>query len=406
MNIHIQTEWSTPAGNTRNVPVYSATVQNTFLGMTRTFRGADRGHVTGRAASQLQKWAEQESRQRAVAAKQDAIERGEAETASMDADAREAIEAVSNLLHATLAVDDRIDWNELRDHRTVEPFSFPEPMPAAPDTRPRQVGVQYHEHPVAPWYVSFWPGARASWEARCVAVNAENRRLHEQMQAAHQAEVARCESIQAVHDGAIRAWHQRKATANAKYDTDCAALAEAQREHNAKVERFKHAFEQGVPQAVTEYLRGVFERSDYPSCFTVRHSVEFEPKSKHAAVELEVPAQDDFPSVSGYVYARSKGEAKATVLKKKEQAELYLSALAQVVLRTLHEIFEADYAAAVREASASAFVTALDRSTGNERKTCLIAISTTREVFLGLDLRRVDPVSCAKKLSVSSLTAR
>lgn len=406
MNIHLQTEWSTPAGNTRNVPVYSATVHNTFLGLTRTFRGSDRGHVTGRASAQLQKWADQEGRQRAAAAKQDAIERGEAETASMDADAREAIEAVSKLLEATLAVDDRIDWSELRDVRTADPFLFLEPMPAAPDTRPRQIGVQYGERPAAPWYVSFWPGARATWEARCVAVDAENQRLHEQMQASYQAEVARCESMQAAHDGAIRAWHQRKAAANTKYDADCTAFAEVQREHNAKVERFKYAFEQGAPQAVAEYLRGVFERSDYPSCFTVRHSVEFEPASRHAAVELDVPAQDDFPSVSGYVYARSKREAKATVLKKKEQAELYQSALAQVVLRTLHEIFESDYAAVVREASASAFVTALDRSTGKERKTCLIAISTTREAFLELDLRRVDPVSCAKKFTVSSITAR
>lgn len=406
MNIHIQTEWLTPSGNTRNVPVYSTTVQNTFLGLTRTFRGADRGHVTGRASAQLQRWSEQETRQKAAAAKQDAIERGEAETASLDADAREAIEAVSNLLHATLAVDDRIDWNELRDSRTAEPFLFLEPMPAPPDTRPRQIGVQYGDHPAAPWYVSFWPGARTGWEARCAAVDAENRRLREQLQASHQAEVARCESLQAAHDVATHAWHQRRAAANAKYDAECAAFAEVQRGHNAKVERFKHAFEQGVPQAVAEYLRGVFERSDYPACFTVRHSVDFEPTSKHAAVELDIPAQDDFPSVSGFVYTRSKREAKATVLKKKEQADLYQSALAQVVLRTLHEIFEADYAAVVREASASAFVTALDRSTGKERRTCWIAISATRELFLGLDLGRVDPVSCAKTLSVSSITAR
>ena len=95
---------------------------------------------------------------------------------------------------------------------------------------------------------------------------------------------------------------------------------------------------------------------------------------------------------------RSKRESKATALKKKDQIELYESALAQVALRTLHEIFEADYVAVVREASVSVFVTALDRSTGNERRTCSIAISATRDAFLELDLRRVDPVSCAKKV--------
>lgn len=403
MNIAIHTEWSTPAGRPRNVPVYSATVRNAFLGLTRTFRGSDRGHVTGRASSQLQKWAEQENRQRAAAAKQDAIERGEAETASRDADAKEAIEAISNLLRATLSVDDRIDWDELRDFRRPEPFSFAEPVPDAPDTNPREVAIQYRDRPAAPWYVTFWPGARAKWEGRCAAVDAENQRAHEQLQASKQAELARCEGLKAAHDAAVRAWHQRKAEANAKYDAECADFAETQRAHNDKIENFKQAFEQGTPQAVVEYLRGVFERSDYPPCFTVRHSVELGGSSKHAVVELDIPAPEDFPSASGYTYVRAKRAAKAIPLKKKELNDLYESAVAQVCIRSLHEIFEADYAAVIQEASVSAFITALDRSTGNERRSCLMAISTTRAEFLKLDLQRVDPVSCATKLSVAAI---
>jgi hypothetical protein len=115
--------------------VYSATVQNTFPGRIRTFGGSDRGHVTGSASSQLQKWAEQESRPKTAAAKQDAIELGEAEAASMDDDAKEALQAVSNLLRATLAVHDRSDWNELRDLRVPGPFSFAEPIPQAPEVK-------------------------------------------------------------------------------------------------------------------------------------------------------------------------------------------------------------------------------------------------------------------------------
>lgn len=406
MTINIHTEWSTPAGRPRNVPVYSATVRNTFLGTTRTFRGSDRGHVAGRASSQLQKWAEQESRQKTVAAKQDAIERGEAEAASMDDDAKEALQAVSNLLRATLDVDDRIDWNELRDLRAPQPFSFMEPVPQVPDVTPRQIQVHYLTPPPPPWYASFWPGARARWKLVCAAIDAENRSLHQHQQASQQAEVARCQALQAAYEGATQAWHERKATAYEKYVAECAAFAQAQAAHNAKVDHFKQAFEQGVPQAVTEYLRGVFERSDYPVCFTVQHAVEFDARTKHATVELEVPPQDDFPSVSGYAYVRSKREVKATALKKKEQVELYESALAQVALRTLHEIFEADYASVVREASASAFATTLDRSTGNDQRTCLIAVSATRDAFLELDLQRVDPLSCARRFSASAIATR
>jgi len=386
------------------VPIYSATISNSFLGTKRTFRGTDRGHITERATSQLRKWTEQEQRQKAAAAKQDEIERGEAEAASLDSDAREAIESVSSLLKATLDIDDRIDWNEVRDFRRPGPFTFPEPLPSEPDTKPRNFSPQYKDHPAPPWYVSFWPGSRARWEARCAAVDEENRRMQEQAHAVHQAEVVRCQALQQAYADAVSAWHQRRATANAMYDSECAAFAEAQRVHNAKIDLFKQSFEQGVPQAVNEYLRGVFERSDYPDCFTVRHSLEFDGASRHAAVELEVPAQEDFPSVSGYSFVRSKREAKAILLKKKDQTELYTSALAQVVLRTLHEIFESDYAGVVREASASAFVTSLDLATGTDQRKCLITISAARDVFLGLDLRRVDPVACSNNLSVSSIS--
>src|SRR5690349_14722709 len=106
MSIKIDTEWTTPAGRPRSVPIYSATISNSFLGTERTFRGTDRGQITERATSQLRKWTEQEQRQKAAAAKQDEIERGEAEAASLDSDAREAIESVSGLLKATLDIDD------------------------------------------------------------------------------------------------------------------------------------------------------------------------------------------------------------------------------------------------------------------------------------------------------------
>src|SRR5262245_20330083 len=117
MSVNIQTEWVTPAGNARNVPVYSASIANNYLGTRRTIRGTDRTSVRQKASKQLEKWEEQERRQRETTAKQDAIERAQAETEDLDADARETITALTTLLEATLAVDDRINWEELRDRR-------------------------------------------------------------------------------------------------------------------------------------------------------------------------------------------------------------------------------------------------------------------------------------------------
>lgn len=397
--VNIETEWRTPAGNQRNVPMYAATIGNTYLGTTQTFRGTDRARIEKRALAQLQKWSELESRQRETASKRDALERAEAEAEALDAEARETVTAVTNLLEATLSAEDRIDWEELRDRREPDPFEFGEPALSPPDATPNVPAVLYDYHPPKPWYAGIWPGANRRWEERCATVDAANDHLRAQAETARDQEMARCEQVQAQYAVDVRAWSQRRDAARQRYEAECAVFVQAQREHNSKVDRFKDAFEKGAPQAVAEYLRGVFERSDYPDSFPVGHTVEFDGASRHAAVTLDVPGQGDFPSVTGYTFVRSKREAKPTAMKKREHGDLYERAVAQVVLRTLHEIFEADYVPVVRSAEVNAFVTSVDPATGTDQRTYVAAVSATRDAFLALDLTRLDPVACVKSLS-------
>ncbi len=49
----------------------------------------------------------------------------------------------------------------------------------------------------------------------------------------------------------------------------------------------------------------------------------------------------------------------------------------------------------------SAFVEAIDPSTGQQVRPCLVSVRTTRNEFEKLDLRRVDPKACLKRLNAT-----
>src|SRR5262245_37542960 len=145
MNVTITTEWRTPAGRMRNVPLYSATVTNAYLRTTRTFRGANMSRVQNQATAQSTKWLEQERRRRKTAAEQNSLARAQAEAIALDEEARELVEALKNILEATLTVDDRIDWDSFRDTRSAPVFSFEEMAPVMPDATPKEIPKPFHD---------------------------------------------------------------------------------------------------------------------------------------------------------------------------------------------------------------------------------------------------------------------
>jgi restriction system protein len=70
----------------------------------------------------------------------------------------------------------------------------------------------------------------------------------------------------------------------------------------------------------------------------------------------------------------------------------------QTVLRTLHEIFEGDYAEHCIIAVVNGVVEAVDRATGKDYVACIVSCQAERGAFLELDLSRIDPLACFRSL--------
>jgi restriction system protein len=78
--------------------------------------------------------------------------------------------------------------------------------------------------------------------------------------------------------------------------------------------------------------------------------------------------------------------------------EIYDEACYQICLRTIHELFEADEPAHIQAIAFNGLVQYIDRTTGKEVIATILSLSVPRDVFMQIDLSRVDSKACFKAL--------
>ncbi len=118
-------------------------------------------------------------------------------------------------------------------------------------------------------------------------------------------------------------------------------------------------------------------------------------------IEYDLPSFEIVPVASGYKYVKSKDEITEIPRSTTQRKALYASVAAQITLRTLHELFEADRFGLLDTIVFNGYVEAIDPGTGRLTRTCIVTLRTTRDAFAQLDLGRVEPTACLKALSAS-----
>lgn len=373
----IQESWFTPAGNKRSSPLYTCSIENAFLGKNREIKGRSPGEVEQKINECIGKWCEQEIRKRVSEAKKDAKEQAQAEAARMDDEAKQVVSELAAMLSATLDVDDKIDWDAERDTRLFRAFTF-----NPPPTQPLPFEAVLPVKPGLTWLLK---GRLRKWEAECEAALQWHTAEEEKRQASWLASVADSENA--------------KAEGLKQYNQDKDHFLAGQQKFNEALVDFRKRFEAGQLEAIKEYCEQVLERSLYPEAIAVGHKVEFDAESGYVVVSLDLPSQDDIPQVSGYKFVTKGNRVDPIPMKKKDVEALYRSILDQVVVRTMHEVFEGCYTDVVKGAVVTAWTTNLDRATGKDSRAQARGISSDRVTFEAFDLSRVDASACVEKLS-------
>ncbi len=110
---------------------------------------------------------------------------------------------------------------------------------------------------------------------------------------------------------------------------------------------------------------------------------------------------DVIPAVREYRYVKSRDEVTTAARPVKDMKDRYASAVTQVTLRTVHELFEGDRTGLVETIVFNGIVDTTDPSTGKSVQPCLVTLRTTRNQFLEINLQKVDPAACLQHLNAS-----
>src|SRR5207248_2342485 len=148
---------------------------------------------------------------------------------------------------------------------------------------------------------------------------------------------------------------------------------EQQEAHNDAVLAFRSRYEVGSAEAVERYMQMVLERSVYPEPIAGEPDVRFDEASKTLIVSFWLPGPADIPNILEYKYIASRKAIKPVEMKQKEFEAFYDDVIHQIALRTMGEIFVADYPFAVEAVVFNGWVRGIDRKTGKPFTSCILS---------------------------------
>jgi restriction system protein len=314
---------------------YYLDISNPVTGEKLRVKAADRNSLGLKVQRQYERWERAQVREAKAEKKQIAFEKSE--------EARANITGLNNILKATLDIDDRIDWVSLLDRR---PFADAEPMIE-----------QFRQSSLSKSF-SFIPALK--------------RRSEEQSHA---------------EEEAFKWSHKQYLDKKTEWEND-------QNKHNLSIKKQKIAYEKGEQAGIEAYVSMVLDRSSYPDVINVNSELAFDERTQTLLVELELPKKDNFQRVKEYKYIPGRDAIEEKLLTDKDFASLYDQARYQIMLRTLHEVFESDYKQFIKAIVLNGDSEIRDKGTGKASTKTIATIQVQREEFVAVDFSGVEPAAC------------
>lgn len=306
------------------------------------------------------------------------LESRTAEVEAMNEELEGKNQGLESLLRATLDVDDYLDFEELKEEPELPPF-----QPGALATAEVAPQIESFMPPELGGVGKLVPGAKAKHE-RAVA---EARQQYEAEKTAY--------------DERERQREQALAEARQAHEAEVEKVKARVAAQNQEVDEFRTRFEAGDPAAIVEYFSLVLDHSSYPEEFPKKYRMAFVPESKQLVVEFELPPLAVVPQVKQHRYVRARDVIEESPRPASQVKALYSSVVAQTTIRTMHELFEADRSSKLETIVFNGYVDTIDPATGKPVSPHLVTVRASRDTFLQLDLRNVEPLACLKGLNAS-----
>ena len=344
--------------------------------------------VNMQAEKWVDKWKKLEAKRKLANEKKVNIEEAARRTEECISD----IEQIENILIHTLSIDDSVDWESLKKKNT-----FPEEKPRKPyKTKYKEVPAKPNEE--APEFVpkfTFFENLFKSKKERKIQ---EYRQKFDEAVSNWEAEKLSVEQhnkdIDTEYESQLEKWEKEVS----KWEDRRKAFSANQAAYNTKIDEMRSSYFNQNVSAIIEYCEMVLNNSEYPNSFPQNFELEYSPDNKLLIVEYELPSKECFPQVKEVKYIASRKTLKETPISESALNKMFDEAIYKISLRTIHELFEADTANALEAISFNGWVNSINKATGKEETNCIVSIQATKEEFMEIDLSRVDPRTCFRRL--------
>ena len=391
---------------------YSVFVHHPGLEKNRTIKGSSRAIVEHMAATQVQQWDVQYSRKLEAQAKSDlrkleSQERQELllhrnewkeEAAHQTEEAQRGYQEVATLLVSTRPISGDSIWDELKDHSEYIAFRAP------PRIVPGVVFVKDKRRPRsddALYVPQLNLLDRLSKQRR---ENKENlvkelyqKHENEWLVTKKQTEVANAQLVEEYKSEIQRA-EAETAEANEAWTMGLAEFMTVKKIQHESIDNLRSAFHALEPGAVKTFFEFVLSKSVYPDSFPSEFEIEYSESNKILAIEYRLPSPDQLPRTKEFKYLQTQDELEEVFLSQSAFNELYDSVLYQITLRSMKELFDSDQVGAIDAICFNGWVATIDAGTGIEADACIISVLAQRSEFQNINIFRVDPKACFKKL--------
>jgi restriction system protein len=345
-------------------------VARTFLStinkIAREMERAERTRI--REAEHKKRENEREARRHAIAERAAYLTSRESETRFRNEQLEEQIDDLKNILISRIGYDPVADFKKLFKTVDKEAIDVQESfrVPENPDIRsflPRKPNI----------LIRWLPGLMGNFRKKSIQAKArfdEAKRTREEI-----------------------IWKRSDALIAMKREADA---------YNNSILSLANGYASGDIRSVAEYFELTLLLSRYPEPIQLDPKAAYVPESKQLVAEIELPTiATAVPSAEKYRYIKKTNEILETPKSEKSRNAIYISLIAQIVIRSLYEIGISDSQHIVETIVLNAYVSTLDPATGHPVRPCLVSVRVSCETFLGFDFHHIDPVVCLKQLKAS-----
>ena len=368
---------------------YYVDVRHDGLNKFRRITGNDMRLVQAKAAILTAQWNEEwERKQRKTSAELDRTKKFEQKEARKQAaqlrteEAAKALQELDTILSSALERPVVVDWESLKqrgvfDKKTPIAAAKVE-IPAAPDKKDRAYDVALS------MLDRLSTTRRATRTEETAARFEEDTRKWQEQKANIEAQNAKAANE---HVARLAQWNEERASF-LKKQNEQHQIIDAQRQSYLVIDA----------DAVVNYCDLVLSQSPYPDWFTAQYDIDYVAATRTLVVDYSLPAVEDLPTLKEVKYVVARDEFSETHLTPARRDALYDQVLYMVILRTFHELYEADVVGAIDSIVLNGWVRSIDRSTGHEVNACIMSVQTVKKEFMEIDLANVEPKACFKKL--------